>query len=184
MPDYTPLNQFKILRTPEATLQAWARVLDYWFSHLDTGYSVRLGALSIKSSNIDWGSGTDQIDATDIPIQDSTPTGIYTATQVNAALLEAMTLLLTHATRHNVGGDDELTFPAPTKVQIEAVLTGELTSHTHASLVTKVNIEAVLTGIISSHSHTAIYYEPLVNGDPASPEIMFDDDGDIIMVEV
>jgi hypothetical protein len=74
--------------------------------------------------------------------------------------------------------------PAMTKAEIEAVLTGELTSHTHASLVTKANIEAVLTGIISSHSHTAIYYEPLVNGDPASPEIMFDDDGDIIMVEV
>lgn len=30
----------------------------------------------------------------------------------------------------------------------------------------------------------ATYYEPLVNGDPAAPEIMFDDSGDIIMVEV
>lgn len=27
-------------------------------------------------------------------------------------------------------------------------------------------------------------YEPLVNGDPDNPEVMFDDDGDIIMVEV
>jgi hypothetical protein len=39
------------------------------------------------------------------------------------------------------------------KSEIEAVLTGELTSHTHASLVTKANVEAVLTGEISSHSH-------------------------------
>ena len=53
--------------------------------------------------------------------------------------------------------------------------------------LTKEAIEAVLTGEILSHSHAGsgvVYYEPLVNGDPTSPEIMFDDDGDIIMVEV
>ena len=50
--------------------------------------------------------------------------------------------------------------------------------------ILKSEIEAVLTGEISTHTHATIYYEPLVNGDSTSPEVMFDDDGDIIMVEV
>jgi len=53
--------------------------------------------------------------------------------------------------------------------------------------ITKGEIEGKLIGEISSHTHAVVAqvrYEPLVNGDPASPEIMFDDDGDIIMVEV
>lgn len=53
--------------------------------------------------------------------------------------------------------------------------------------ITKEEIEAKLIGEVSSHSHAGsggVYYEPLVNGDPTTPEVMFDDDGDIIMVEV
>jgi len=53
--------------------------------------------------------------------------------------------------------------------------------------ITKGEIEAKLIGEISTHTHAVVAqtrYEPLVNGDATSPEIMFDDDGDIIMVEV
>lgn len=53
--------------------------------------------------------------------------------------------------------------------------------------ITKAEIEAKLTGIITSHSHLGnggSIYEPLVNGDKDSPELMFDETSDIIMVEV
>jgi hypothetical protein len=48
--------------------------------------------------------------------------------------------------------------------------------------ITMPEIEAKLVGKIASHYHSI--YEPLVNGDPLNPEVMFDDLGDIIMVEV
>jgi len=48
--------------------------------------------------------------------------------------------------------------------------------------ITKDEIEAKLTGEILTHTH--IRYEPLVNGGTTTPEIMFDETGDIIMVEV
>lgn len=51
--------------------------------------------------------------------------------------------------------------------------------------ITKAEIEAKLTGNISSHSHLNNgLYEPLVNGDLLNPEFIFSEDGDIIMVEV
>ena len=52
-----------------------------------------------------------------------------------------------------------------TKEAIEAVLTGEITSHTHPylSAITKAMVEAVLTGIISSHGHDVSVIENAVS---------------------
>lgn len=47
--------------------------------------------------------------------------------------------------------------------------------------MSKAEIEAVLTGKISSHTHAN--YEPLTNGNEATPEILFYD-GNVIMQEV
>jgi diphthamide synthase (EF-2-diphthine--ammonia ligase) len=47
--------------------------------------------------------------------------------------------------------------PEITKAAIEAVLTGDITSHSHKqyiTAITKAMVEAVLTGNISSHTHT------------------------------
>jgi predicted secreted protein len=50
--------------------------------------------------------------------------------------------------------------------------------------MSKAEIEAVLTGEISSHTHAANgQYEPVTNGDADSPEILFYN-GDVIMAEV
>lgn len=50
--------------------------------------------------------------------------------------------------------------------------------------MSKAEIEAVLTGEITSHTHPAeLQYEPLTNGDSESPEILFYN-GDVIMTEV
>lgn len=52
--------------------------------------------------------------------------------------------------------------------------------------ITKEEIEAKLTGIITSHTHSGgggISYAPLTNGNVESPELLFYD-GDVILVEV
>ena len=72
-----------------------------------------------------------------------------------------------------------------TKEDIETVLTGEISTHTHASLVTKVNVEAVLTGEITTHSHagSTTHYEPVTNGNVTTPELIFYN-GDVVMAIV
>jgi hypothetical protein len=68
------------------------------------------------------------------------------------------------------------------KAEIEAVLTGEISSHSHA--LTKSAIEAVLTGKITTHTHPGATQNELVtNGDEADPEIVFFN-GDIVTMEV
>lgn len=56
-------------------------------------------------------------------------------------------------------GWKKTTLPVITKASVEAVLTGELTSHTHAqseTVITKTAVEAVLTGVITTHTHKTI----------------------------
>ena len=58
------------------------------------------------------------------------------------------------------------------KAEIESVLTGEISSHSHA--LTKSAIEAVLTGSITSHTHPVTsQYEPVTNENEEAPEIVF-----------
>lgn len=84
-----------------------------------------------------------------------------------------------------------------TKAEIESVLTGEVDSHSHPAvyeLPTGGTAGQVLAKVDGTDRNVewvdqtggggSVYYEPLVNGDASSPEIMFDDDGDVIMVEV
>lgn len=58
---------------------------------------------------------------------------------------------------------------AITKAMVEAVLTGNITSHTHSqylTAITKAMVEAVLTGIITSHQHN---YMPISGGNFTNP---------------
>lgn len=49
--------------------------------------------------------------------------------------------------------------------------------------ITKEEIEAKLTGNITSHTHPTTRYEPVTNGDVNNPELVFYN-GDVVMVEV
>nr|WP_321523335.1 hypothetical protein [uncultured Macellibacteroides sp.] len=58
---------------------------------------------------------------------------------------------------------------AITKAMVEAVLTGSITTHTHSqylTAITKAMVEAVLTGIITSHQHN---YMPISGGNFTNP---------------
>lgn len=86
-----------------------------------------------------------------------------------------------------------------TKGEIEAVLTGTITTHDHTSVTSLNSIsgEVTLTAgenitieeadstitINSTGSGSSAYYEPITNGDSAAPELIFYN-GDIIMGEV
>ena len=68
------------------------------------------------------------------------------------------------------------------KAEIELVLTGEISSHSHA--IAKSAIEAVLTGEITTHTHPETSRSELItNGNEAAPEIVFFN-GDIVTMEV
>ena len=80
------------------------------------------------------------------------------------------------------GAETDPVFTASTAAGIDVADIEQWNAAQKNSDITKAEIEAKLTGKIATHSHAQ--YEPLVNGDPDNPEIMFDDSGDIIMVEV
>jgi hypothetical protein len=90
-----PQEKFPILGTSEETLKAWQRILTYMFSNIapDNLTKYAPGNNSIKDYMIDFGSGAGQVDASDVPFQ-NTSTDI-TGNTVN----DALTNLISH-TKH------------------------------------------------------------------------------------
>lgn len=68
-----PQEKFPILGTPQETLKAWQRILTYMFSNIapDNLTKYAPGNNSIKDYMIDFGSGTGQVNASDIPFQNT-----------------------------------------------------------------------------------------------------------------
>jgi len=71
-----PFEKFSVLSTPDETLRSWQRKLEYLFNkNLDddnvTSSSLTLGTAQVKASNIDFGTGANQVDASDIPTIDA-----------------------------------------------------------------------------------------------------------------
>jgi hypothetical protein len=93
-----PIENFQILDNVDDTLKLWKRKLEYMFQNLDddnvTSTSLTLGTGQVKASNIDFGTGANQVDAGDIPIVD---TGSYYASDtVNASLQQIGSTITTH----------------------------------------------------------------------------------------
>ena len=88
------IEKFKLYDTADNTLKQWARALNFLFDgNLDnsniasvSSTSITLAANQVKASNIDFGTGVDQVDASDILIIDSS--GYYAASNVEVALRE------------------------------------------------------------------------------------------------
>jgi len=71
-----PTPAFKLYEgDPKNTLIVWSRDLNYLLKNLDDGniYSTELtlGTNQVTASNIDFGTGADQVDASDIPVTDA-----------------------------------------------------------------------------------------------------------------
>jgi hypothetical protein len=98
-----PIENFKLYSTPEVTLRAWARQLNYMFQHIDNANFV-IGIDDIKDYMIDFGTGTQQVDALDVPVVDSS--GYYTSTSVEGALEEVGRAVL-----HISAGSSAATLP-------------------------------------------------------------------------
>jgi len=86
-----PFEKFSVLSTPEETLRSWQRKLEYLFNkNLNddniTSTSLTLGTAQVKASNIDFGTGADQVDASDIPTIDAG--GYFAAATVEGNLQE------------------------------------------------------------------------------------------------
>lgn len=93
-----PTATFKVYNTAEETLQIWQRQLNFLFQNLDqsniTNTGIILGPGQVKASNIQFGTGADQVDASDIPIVDAG--NLYAGGTVEVALAEAATNLNAH----------------------------------------------------------------------------------------
>ena len=91
-----PQEKFAVLSTPEETLQSWKRKLEFLFNkNLNddniSSTNLTLGIAQVKASNIDFGTGADQVDASDIPTIDAG--GFYLSATVEGNLQEVGTAL-------------------------------------------------------------------------------------------
>jgi archaellum component FlaF (FlaF/FlaG flagellin family) len=92
-----PIVDFRILENTEDTLKLWKRNLEYLFgNNLDddniTSTTLTLGSAQVKASNIDFGVGTNQVDASDIPIIDAS--SYFTGGTVELALTQLGSTIL------------------------------------------------------------------------------------------
>lgn len=103
-----PIENFPILPTPEETLFLWKRKLEYLFGKkLDddniSSTSLTLGSAQVKASNIDFGIGANQVDASDIPIIDNS--SYFSGGTVEVALQQIGSTIL-NISAENVKIDD------------------------------------------------------------------------------
>lgn len=81
-----PQEKFEINKDNLAgTLELWAKKLTYLFNHIESG-SVIIGVDAVKDYMIDFGTGTQQVDAYDLPISDTG--GFFASTSVESAFNE------------------------------------------------------------------------------------------------
>lgn len=95
-----PYEKFSVLDDAGETLKSWQRKLEYLFNkNLDSDNvatsNLTLGPAQVKASNIDFGTGADQVDASDILIIDAG--GYYVGSNVELALQE-LGFLITNTT--------------------------------------------------------------------------------------
>jgi hypothetical protein len=67
-----------------------------------------------------------------------------------------------------------------------ADVNGDVGTFGSASLIPVVTVTAkgLVTAVTEVEALPLHYYEPLTNGDPVTPEIVFDSEGDVVMVLV
>jgi hypothetical protein len=92
-----PRENFKLFEKPEDTLRQWARVLNFLFDkNLDNNNiastTLTLGTDQIKASNIAWGVGSDEVDASDVPILDAS--SYFSGASVETALSQLGSTIL------------------------------------------------------------------------------------------
>lgn len=96
------IEKFKLYDTTENTLKQWARALNFLFdNNLDnsnissiSSTAITLSANQVKASNIDFGTGADQVDAADIVITDAS--SYYATATVEGALQEIGSTVASH----------------------------------------------------------------------------------------
>lgn len=79
------------------------------------------------------------------------------------------------------------TFESPTDAQVDSLnsQTGVLTLTVSGGLLTVASSTGTITlGLTLTASDISTYYEPLTNASSSSPEILFTEDGDVLMAEV
>lgn len=94
-----PFEKFSVLSTPEETLRSWQRKLEYMFNkNLNddniSSTSLTLGPAQVKASNIDFGTGANQVDASDIPIIDASSYFVGATVELNLQQLGSTILNL------------------------------------------------------------------------------------------
>lgn len=92
-----PFEKFSVLEDPKQTLQSWQRKLEYLFNkNLNddniSSTSLTLGSAQVKASNIDFGTGANQVDASDIPIIDNS--SYFSGANIELALAQLGSTIL------------------------------------------------------------------------------------------
>lgn len=76
---------FKMYDNPQDTLLAWTRILNHLTNNLNNNSYITIAPNTIKASMINFGTGTDEVDASDIP---NTPSGSISSSTVQLAINE------------------------------------------------------------------------------------------------
>jgi len=146
-------NKSYILKaTPASTLANWALLKTPTDAVLS--FNSRTGAITLTKSDVE-GVLTGAI---------SSHTHSYQPVDADLTAIAALagTSGILKKTAANTWALDTNTYlTAITKAMVEAVLTGDISSHTHSAYltaITKAMVEGVLTGAISSHTHS---YQPV-----------------------
>lgn len=94
-----PYEKFSVYDDPQQTLKIWQRKLEYLLNKnlnsdniASTG--LTLGTAQVKASNIDFGTGANQVDAADILVVDNS--SYFTALNVETVLQEFYSTYSTH----------------------------------------------------------------------------------------
>ena len=158
------IEKFKLYDTADNTLKQWARALNFLFDgNLDnsniasvSSTSITLAANQVKASNIDFGTGVDQVDASDILIIDSS--GYYAASNVEVALREIY---------------EKLKYENVTTKTITATLTstefGTIICNSTANITINLPTAVGITGVGYNITNTAAF---TVTIDPAGVETL------------
>jgi hypothetical protein len=144
----------RVYSTPEKTLEEWAKVLNHILSNMDNSSYITIDPNTVKASMIDFGVGTDEVDAGDIP---NAPSGNISSTTVQNAIneLDSEKEAVSNKDTTTTLGSSDTKYPSQkaVKTYVDTGLSGKENTLTKGNLSagsTKVSVSGGTNAVIGS----------------------------------